>query len=69
MKVGDRVELADEEGGALYGTIVGITILVESDDGEEYEIPVEEAAVPELEGEGSAGEGSTGDGEGGSEKS
>lgn len=52
MKVGDRVELTDEEGEALFGMVVGITILVETDNGEEYEIPVEEAAVPELEGEG-----------------
>jgi hypothetical protein len=51
MKVGDAVELTDDEGDALLGTVVAITIMVETDDGEQYEIPVEEAKVPELEGE------------------
>jgi len=50
VKVGDRVELFDDDDEAVHGTIVSITIIVESDEGEEYEIPVSEASVPELEG-------------------
>ena len=49
MKTGDLVELTDDEGGNVYGTVVQIVIQIEDDDGELWEIPVEEAIVPDLE--------------------
>ena len=53
MRVGDLVELYDDEGESVAGEVVAINIIIEADDGEQYEIPVEEAVVPELEGKGS----------------
>ena len=50
VKVGDAVELMESDGDSITGTVVAITVYVETEDGEEYEIPVDEAIVPELEG-------------------
>ena len=49
MKTGDLVELTDDEGEGVLGTVVQIVIQIEDDDGELWEIPVEEAIVPDLE--------------------
>lgn len=50
MKVGDAVELVDDEGGVIAGTVAQIVVQIEDEEGELWEIPVDVAKVPELEG-------------------
>ncbi len=45
MKVGDVVELVDESETTVAGTVVEIVVRVEDEDGEIWEVPVDEATV------------------------
>ena len=45
MKVGDVVELVDEEEESIVGTIIEIVVRIEDGDGEVWEIPADEATL------------------------
>ena len=49
MKAGDAVEMCDEAGESIAGTIIEIVVRIEDEEGEIWEVPVEEAHIPELE--------------------
>ena len=49
MKIGEPIQLVDTDTKTINGIVTKITIEVIDEDGEIWEIPIEEALVPEFE--------------------